>query len=69
MERGCGKKNGFQWIVDNLVWDNGHTRLVSGPTRGDALLNIYLFRSERSLIPCNILPVISDYNGVLLEVE
>jgi hypothetical protein len=37
------KASGFQTIVDKLVWDNGHTQLVSGPKRGDALLDIYLF--------------------------
>jgi len=56
-------------FVNNLVWDNGYTQLVNGLTRGDVLLDIYLFRPECSLISCNILPGISDLNGVLLEVE
>jgi hypothetical protein len=34
------KARGFQAIVNNLVWDNGYTQLVSDPTRGDALLDI-----------------------------
>ena len=63
------KANGFQAFVNNLVWDNSYTQAVSGPTRGDALLDIYLLRPECSLISCNILPGISDHNGVLLEVE
>ena len=63
------KPSGFQAIVNNLVWDSGYTQVVSGPTRGDALLDIYLLRPESSLISCNILPGISDHNGVLLEVE
>jgi len=63
------KANGFQACVNNLVWDKGYTQAVSGPTRGDALLDIYLLRPECSLISCNILPGISDHNGVLLEVE
>jgi hypothetical protein len=33
------------------------------------VLDIYLLKSEWSLISCNILPVISDHNGALLEVE
>jgi hypothetical protein len=36
------KASGFQALVNNLVWDNGYTEVVSGPTRGDALLDIYL---------------------------
>ena len=34
------KASGFQAFVNNLVWGNGCTRVVSGPTRGDALLDI-----------------------------
>ena len=62
------KASGFQAFVNNLVWDNGYTQVVNGPTRGDALLDIYLIRPESSLISCNILPGINDHNGVLLEV-
>ena len=59
----------FQACVNNLVWDNGYTQAVSGPTRGNALLDIYLLKPASSLISCNILPGISDHNGVLLEAE
>jgi len=48
---------------------NGYTLVVSGHTRGDALLDIYLLRPESSPISYNILPGISDHNGVLLEVK
>jgi len=34
------KASGFQACVDSLVWDNGYTQVVSGPTGGDALLDI-----------------------------
>jgi len=37
---GAEKANGFQAFVKNLVWDNGYTQAVSGPTRGDVLLDI-----------------------------
>jgi hypothetical protein len=40
------KASGFQVIVNKLVWDNGNTQVVSGPTRGDALLDIYLLRQS-----------------------
>ena len=63
------KVSGFQAFVNNLIWDNGYTWVVSSPTRGDTLLDIYLLRPGSSLISCNILPEISDHNGVLLEGE
>ena len=63
------KASGFQACVNNLVWGNGYTQVVSGPTIGDELLNIYLLRPECSLISCNILPGISNHNGDPLEVE
>jgi hypothetical protein len=63
------KANGLQVIVNSLVWDKGYTQVVSSPTRGDTLLDIYLLRSQSTLISCNILPEIRDHNGVLLEVE
>jgi hypothetical protein len=59
----------FQVLVNSLVRDNGYTQVVSGPTRGDALLDIYLIKPESLLISCNVLSGISDHNGVLLEVE
>jgi hypothetical protein len=63
------KASRFQACVNNLVWDSGYTQVVSGTTRGDALLDIYLLRPECSLISYNILRGISNHNGVLLEVE
>ena len=63
------KASGFQAFVNNLVWNNGYTQVVSGPTRGDELLDIYLPRPESLLISRNVLPGISDHNRVVLEVE
>jgi len=63
------KASGFEAIVNNLVWDNGYTRVVRGPTRRDTLLDIYLLGPKSSLISFNILPGISHRNWVLLEVE
>jgi hypothetical protein len=63
------KASGFQAFVNNLLWDNGYTQVVSGPIRGDPMLDIYLLKPESSLISRNIVPGISDHNGVLLQVE
>ena len=63
------KASGIQTFVNNLFCDNGYNQAVSGPTRGEALLDICLLKPEISLISCNILTGISDHDGVLLEVE
>jgi hypothetical protein len=47
------KASGF---CKNLVWGNGYIQVVSGPTREDALLDIYCLRPESSFISCNIVP-------------
>jgi hypothetical protein len=65
----CWGSSGFQAFVNKVVWDNGYNQVVSGPTRGDALLDIYLLRPDNSLTSCNIAPGINDHNGVLLEAE
>ena len=69
MERDAEKANGFQAMINNLAWDNSYTEKVSGPTKGDAILDIYLLRLASWLISCHIFPEISDHNGILLEVE
>jgi hypothetical protein len=63
------KMCGFQAFVNSLVWDNGYTQVVSGSTRGDTILDIYLLRPESSFISCHVVPGISDHNEVLLEVD
>ena len=65
----AGKENGFQMLVNKLIWENGYTQVVSEHTRGDALLDIYLLKPGNALISCNVQPGISDHKGVLLEVE
>jgi hypothetical protein len=58
-----------QVFLNRLVWDNGYTQVVGSPTRGDALLDVYLVLPEESLISCNIVPGISDRSAALLEVD
>jgi hypothetical protein len=45
------------------------SQVVSGPTREDTTLDIYLLRPESLFISCCVVPGISDHNGVLLEVD
>ena len=40
------KASGFQACVSSLVRDNGYTQVIRGPTRGDALLDIFLPKPE-----------------------
>jgi hypothetical protein len=67
------KTSGFKVFVNKVLWDNGYTQVVSGPTRGDALLDIYLLRPDISLTSCNtscnIVAGISNHSGVLLEAD
>jgi hypothetical protein len=44
-------------------------QVVDSPTRGVALLDVYLVQPESSLASCSIVQGISDHCGVLLEVE
>ena len=43
--------------------------MVDSPTRGDALLDVYLVRPESSFTSSRIVQGISDHYGVMLEVE
>ena len=52
-----------------MVWENGFTQVVDSPTRGEALLDVYLVRPESSFTSSSIVQGVSDHYGVLLEVE
>jgi len=45
------------------------TQVVDSPTRGDALLDVYLVRPESSFTASSIVQGISDHYGVILKVE
>ena len=61
--------NPTQALVNTLVWENGYFQVVDSPTRGDAILDVYLVRPESSFTSCSIVQGISDHHGVLLEVD
>jgi len=63
------KSRGTQVFLNRLVWENGYTHVVNSPTRGDALLNVYLVWPESVFTSCSNVQGISDYWGVLLEVQ
>ena len=56
-------------LINSLVWENGYSQVVDSPTRGNALLDVYLVRPESSFTHSSTVQGISDHNGVMLEIE
>jgi len=52
-----------------LVWENGYCRVTDSPTRGDALLGVYVVRPESSVSSSGTVQGVSDHLAVTLEVE
>jgi hypothetical protein len=56
-------------LLNRLVWESGYTEVVNSPTRGDALVDVYLVRPESAFTTCSNVQGISNHCGVLMEVE
>jgi len=52
-----------------LVWENGYSQVIENPTRGVALLDVYLVRPESSVTSSGTGQGVSDHLAVILEVE
>jgi hypothetical protein len=65
----AGGNSGTQAFINSLVWENGYSQVIDSPTRGDALLDVYLVRPESSVTSSGIVQGVSDYFAVILEVE
>jgi len=52
-----------------LVWENGYSQVGDNPTRGDALLGVYLVRPESSVTSSGAVQGVSEHLVVILEVE
>jgi len=65
----AGGNSVTQALINSLVWENGYSQVVNSPTRGDALLDVYLVRAESSFTSSTIVQGISDHSRVILEVE
>ena len=50
-----------QTLINVLVWEDGYNQITDYPTRGDALVDVYLFRPESSVSSTNIVQGISDH--------
>jgi hypothetical protein len=57
------KTSCFQAFVNRVVRDNGYIQAARGPTRGDALLEIYLVRPDNLLTSCNLYPASAIISG------
>ena len=44
-----GGNSGTQALINSLVRENGHSQVTDSPTRGDALLHVYLVHPESSV--------------------
>ena len=52
-----------------LVWNNVYSQVVDSPTRGDAILDVYLVRPDCSFTSSSIVQGISDHHKAMLEVD
>ena len=57
----AGCNTGAQASINCLVWEIGFTLVLDIPNRGDALLDVYLLRPERSFTSSSIVQGISEH--------
>ena len=60
----AGGNSGTQALINSLVWENRYSQVVGGPTRGDALLDVFLVRPESSITYRDIVQGVSDHQAV-----
>ncbi|KAJ4432824.1 hypothetical protein ANN_21463 [Periplaneta americana] len=63
-----GTNSDAQTLVNELIWRKDFTQVVNGPTRDNALLDVYLLRPVSLFVNSESLHKISDHNSVLLEI-
>ena len=56
-----GGSSGTQSLINNLIWENGYSQVIEGPTRGEALLDVFLVRPECSVTYSGIVQGVSDH--------
>jgi hypothetical protein len=61
--------SGAQALINSLVWGNGYSQVINSPTRGEALLDVYLVRPGSSDTSSGTVQGVSDHLAVILEVE
>jgi hypothetical protein len=58
-----------QALINCLIWENDFRQVIDGPTRGEALLDVFLVRPDSTVSHSEVLQGISDHQAVLLEVK
>ena len=53
--------SGTQALINSLVWENGYSQATDGPTREDALMDVFLVRPESSVTSSGIVQGVSDH--------
>jgi hypothetical protein len=61
--------SGTQAFLNRLVGEHDITQVIGSPTRGNALLDVYLVLHDNSFVTCSIVQRISDQCVVLFDVE
>ena len=56
-------------LINNLIWENDYSQVIEGPTRGEALLDVFLVRPGSSVTYSGIVQGVSDHQAVILEVK
>jgi len=64
-----GGNSGTQALINSLVWENSYSQVIDSPTRGDALLDVYLVGPESSVTSSGIVQGLSDHLAVILDLE
>ena len=58
----CGN-SGTQSIINDLIWKNDYIQVIDGPTRGDALLGVFLVRPECLVSHSDTVQGVSDHQA------
>ena len=62
------KSRGTEVFLNRVVWENDYTHVVNNPTRGNSLLDIYLFRAGNLFTFVSDVQGINSHCGILLKV-
>ena len=65
----AGGNSETQALINILGWENGCSQVIDGPTRGIALLRVYLVRTKSSVTSSGIVQGVSDHLAEILVVE
>jgi len=50
----AGGNSGTRSLINSLAWENDYSQVIEGPTRADALLDVYVVRPKSSVTSSSI---------------